>query len=303
MFDFWKEVIINDGARVKALSTLEGPIEKTGLRVERCADYEAQYVVDKTVYETECVEGVCASVNLKGLINAESRVAIELGLSVGQDSEFARPWSAFKKPFIVEAKDDASLIAAIREAVPAHIGHVETTLGEDGKTVTAAKLVINDPKVCVKSVKTATFNADTKVNDWNVLEEKNGVITSNVVPVGTGEWILENLRFPTHVNTRVAAPNADDMPVAGGKYTQYAFEYCVPKRGVHGSGAVGQPLASVTHHVFYVLKDAVPAFKAALEGLTIKPVFKGENTVATKEDDTVYSKVLNEDLPVEPKTE
>lgn len=302
MFDFWKEVIINDGARVKPLSTLGGPIAKTGLRVERCADYEAQYVVDKTVYKTECVEGACARVNLKGLISAESRVAIELGLSVGQDSEYARPWSVFKKPFIVEAENEAGLIKALREAIPAHIGHVEVTTGEGG-SITAAELVINDPKVCVKSVKTATFNTDEKVNDWNALEEKNGVITPNVAPVGTGEWILENLRFPTHVNTRVAAPNADDMPVAGGKYTQYAFEYCVPKRGVHGSGAVGEPLASVTHHIFYVLNgEAVTKFEAALEGLTPKSVFKGEST-ETKEDDTIYSKVLDTDLPVEPKTE
>jgi hypothetical protein len=278
MFDFWKEVIINSDDRLEAVKNAAG---ESLVRVKRCADYNPKNVVDGIMYKTECVEGVCASVNLKGLINAESRVAIELGLSVGQDSEFARPWSAFKKPFIVEAKDEASLIAAIREAVPAHIGHVETTLGGDGKTITAAKLVINDPKVCVKSVKTATF--DATANDWAALEEKESVITSNVVPVGTGEWILENLRFPTHVNTRVAAPNADDMPVAGGKYTQYAFEYCVSKRGAHGSGAVGQPLASVTHHVFYVL-EGVDA--SVLEGLVT-----AEGLITIPENEKAYSTV------------
>lgn len=286
MFDFWKEVIINSNDRLKKVKNAAG---EELVRVTRCADYNPKNVVDGIVYKTACVEGACARVNLKGLISAESRVAIELGLSVGQDSEFARPWFAFKKPFVVEAKDEAGLIKALREAVPAHIGHV--VVGEG-----TAELVINDPKVCVKSVKTATFNADAKVNDWNALKEKEGVITPNVVPVGTGEWILENLRFPTHVNTRVAAPNADDMPVAGGKYTQYAFEYCVSKRGVHGSGAVGQPLASVTHHVFYVL-DGVDA--SALESLAAKggliTIPENEKAYSTVR----YGKVVGKDAALE----
>lgn len=285
MFDFWKEVIINDGARVKALSTLEGPIAKTGLRVERCADYEAQYVVDKIVYRTECVEGNVAEITLPE--SGEGRLVIELGLSVGQDSEFARPWFAFKKPVVAEFDAKHSAADVMRLAVDSHIG-----------SVVGNKFVLVDPKVCVKKAVIETEDATGKVT------EEDLTVKHNAVPAGTGEWILENLRFPTHVNTRVAAPNADDMPVAGGKYTQYAFEYCVPKRGVHGSGAVGQPLASVTHHIFYVLNgEAVTAFEAALEGLTVKPVFKGEDTVETKEDDTVYSKVLDTDLPVEPKTE
>ena len=253
MFDFWKEVIINSDDRLETVKNAAG---EDIVRVTRCADYNPKNVVDGIVYKTACVEGVCARVNLKGLISVESRVAIELGLSVGQDSEFARPWFAFKKPFVVEAKDEAGLIKALREAIPTHIGRV--VVGEG-----TAELVINDPKVCVKNVKIAILNADG--TEWkNFSDVTEDAVTPNVVPVGTGEWILENLRFPTHVNTRVAAPNADDMPVAGGKYTQYAFEYCVSKRGAHGSGAVGQPLASVTHHVFYVL-DGVDA--SALEGL------------------------------------
>ena len=288
MFDFWKEVIINDAER---LSVVEGKV-----RVARCADYDPAYV--ETVYKTYPTVGACARVNLKDLISAESRVAIELGLSVGQDSEYARPWSVFKKPFVVEAKDEAGLIKALREAVPAHIGHV--VVGEG-----TAELVINDPKVCVKSVKTATFNSDAKVNDWNALEEKEGVITPNAVPVGTSEWILENLRFPTHVNTRIAAPNADDMPNGGANYVQYAFEYAVPKRGFHGQGAVGQAITSVTHHVFYVREDLAPkadSVFAKLGGLVeINEPVVGENVAKAEAEQEYYTAAKDADYTVEGK--
>ena len=78
-------------------------------------------------------------------------------------------------------------------------------------------------------------------------------ITKNIAPFGTGEWLVENLRFPTYPNLRYAGVNDDEKPVAGAFYTQFAFEYVSPSRGLHGQGTVGQALVSVTHHVFYVL--------------------------------------------------
>ncbi len=249
MFDFWKEVIINDAARLKKVTDAAG---KTGLRVERCADYLADYVLGKKVYKTEGSVGTPAVIALDKVAegHTDSIVRIELGLSAGQDSEFARPWFAFKKPVVVEFTGVDGLVKALREAIPAHIAVVvENNEGN-------FELRMVDARVCVNKVEVADRAAADSKEDWaeakDITKEK-GVVTKNALPFGTGEWILENLRFPTHVNTRVAAPNADDMPVAGAIYNQYAFEYCVPKRGVHGSGAVGEPLASVTHHIFYVL--------------------------------------------------
>lgn len=266
MFDFWKEVIINDAARVKALSDAKiyGD-KKAGIRVERCADYESKYIVDKTVYRTFPTAGKAAEIKLDGV--AAGRVVIELGLSVGTDSEFVRPWSVFKMPIVVEHDADHSLADSLRMVVDSHIASVVDN-----------KLVLADPRVCVKKAVVETADGETTLG-----------VTANVVPVGTGEWILENLRFPTHVNTYVGAPNADDMPQMGTEYVQYAFEYCVPKRGFHGQGAVGAPMASVTHHVFYVAKGAaVEAFEAALATLTepkieVKDINKNPNAETNTE--------------------
>ena len=254
MFDFWKEVIINDAAR---LETVKTAADKVALRVTRCADYIKDYVVDGKVYKTAPIEGAAAKINLATVAagHTDSRLTIALGLVEGHaDSEFARPWAAFKNSVAVEFKDLESLKAALRLAVDAHIASV---VGDEW--------VLVDPRVVVKEI----FVADRNGANFGADVDMKAAVTANVVPVGTGEWILENLRFPTHVNTYVGAPNADDMPQMGTEYVQYAFEYCVPKRGFHGQGAVGEPMASVTHHVFYVAKGAaVEAFEAALATLT-----------------------------------
>ena len=68
----------------------------------------------------------------------------------------------------------------------------------------------------------------------------------------TGAWLKENLRFPTHLNLRYDNVAGDDAPIDGAVYTQYALQYESERVGLHGQGAVGQKLVSVTTHVFYV---------------------------------------------------
>lgn len=288
MFDFWKEVIINDAERISKLSEVYADTElagkKTGLRVERCADYLTECVDPKVVYKTLPTAGKCAEITLPA--EGSGRAVIELGLSVGTDSEFARPWSVFKMPIVVEFDAEHPLADGLRLAVDGHIA-----------SVVGSKLVLADPRVCVKSA----IVEEAKAADGEGKQLPTLGVTANVVPVGTSEWILENLRFPTHVNTYVGAPNADDMPIANGKYIQYAFEYCVPKRGFHGQGAVGQAVSSVTHHVFYVLDGDVAAkFEEALKELVgadnIKLTYDNKKTEDVK-DDTIYSPALDEDVP------
>ena len=261
MFDFWKEVIINDINRFGEIETASG---KTALRVLRCADYFVDCIVDKKVYRTAPVDGAAAKINLATVVkgHTDSRLVITLGLVEGHaDSEFARPWAAFKNSIAVEFNDLASLKAALRLAVDAHIA-----------SVVDDELVLVDPRVVVKDA----FVYDRSDNFENYTDME-AAVTANVAPVGTGEWILENLRFPTHVNTYVGAPNVDDMPVANGKYVQYAFEYCVPKRGFHGQGAVGEPMASVTHHIFYVLESVDDKAKFTDLGLEVVDIKNGNS--------------------------
>lgn len=254
MFDFWKEVIVNDVNDI--VSTADG------LRIGNVT-YKPDNIVKNdegkgVVYKTPCQPAVCSKITVGTVTNTPTRVRIELGLSAGQSAEFAAPYFASKRTVVVDAETTANIVKALGVAL------------EGLATVSGSVITFNDPKICVNSIHTATINADTK--DWGEeTEQKSWITTKNVVPVGTGTWILENLRYPTGVNTAYVGPNADETVDPKGEYTQYAFEYSVPKRGISGQGAVGQALTSVTHHVFYVKGNADTKF-TAFESLAIETI-------------------------------
>ena len=89
----------------------------------------------------------------------------------------------------------------------------------------------------------------------------------------TGDWLIKNLRFPTHSTTGYYALAKDEAPIPGEIYTQFTFQYAVPRRGLSGMNAVGQRMMSVTTHTFYVRgltgneSDPAELFKQALSKL------------------------------------
>ncbi len=82
-------------------------------------------------------------------------------------------------------------------------------------------------------------------------------------------WIIHNLRLPTLANTNFWAVTKPEMPVVGGKYTQYCIRMCKDRDGIAGE-VVGQRATSVTNHVFYVLDSQAAAFEQALSAILAK---------------------------------
>jgi hypothetical protein len=131
----------------------------------------------------------------------------------------------------------------------------------------------------IKSAKLQMVEADPCLDGCSNVQYADVKVfapVKNVAPFATGEWLVENLRFPTYPNLRYAAVNSDETPIAGALYHQYTFGYCIERRGLTGQGAVGQMLSSVTHHVFYVLDAYKGDFEIALAeaGLTVVNVEK-----------------------------
>ena len=85
-----------------------------------------------------------------------------------------------------------------------------------------------------------------------------------VEPFATGQWLIENLRFPSYPNIRYNAVGKDAYPVAGDLYTMYSFEYIVGRPGLGGLSGVGQVMAAATRHIYYVASACVEAFEQAL---------------------------------------
>ena len=82
-------------------------------------------------------------------------------------------------------------------------------------------------------------------------------------PFATGQWLLENLRFPTYPNIRWAAVGEENRPIPGVTYVQYSFAYDSPRPQFGGLSGVGQKVEAVTRHIYYIPEALVSEFEAA----------------------------------------
>lgn len=98
-------------------------------------------------------------------------------------------------------------------------------------------------------------------------EPAASILVSGVEPFATGEWLIENLRFPTYPNIRWAAVGDEDRPVPGVLYTQYSFAYDSPRPQFGGLSGVGQKVEAVTRHIYYVPASLEKAFEDAFKEL------------------------------------
>lgn len=95
------------------------------------------------------------------------------------------------------------------------------------------------------------------------------VVTPGVEPFATGEWLIENLRFPTYPNIRWQAVGFEDRPVPGVVYVQYSFAYDSPRPQFGGLSGVGQKVEAVTRHIYYVPESLAQDFEDAFTDLGV----------------------------------
>ena len=101
------------------------------------------------------------------------------------------------------------------------------------------------------------------LNNKNTAKNAAEIIVEGVEPFATGQWLIENLRFPTYPNIRYAAPFEEDRPVPGVTYVQYSFAYDSPRPQFGGLSGVGQKVEAVTRHIYYVPESLAADFEAA----------------------------------------
>lgn len=304
MFDFFKEVIINSATlpaeegrdasgnafkRFYAITPdttaaeigsdeahYRKPKEET-FRVLRCADYVKSAVKDGKIYKTFGNKGKVAQVefNLNSInsVPGQYRILIDISLEGRYYSDYKYPWSEFHKPIMVEFNVPESsdlgtltntVVAALKKYVPSDYKYAVSVKKDSGKV----QVMCTDPYQIIKSAKIQKVTESGCYEGCSDCEyvdtDAEVTITKNVAPFATGEWLVENLRFPTYPNLRYASVNDDEKPIPGATYVQYAFEYVSPRRGLTGQGTVGQMLTSVTHHVFYVLDSLASQFDEAI---------------------------------------
>ena len=265
MFNYTKEVIINDPATIIA-GTTENGLGEGVVAIKRGGNYKIENIEGK-IYKTVGHTGTKAKavITPAALETADvARLTIYLSTPGTEFVEFGSPnWQEFGKPYIVEttAGDAAGLAAAIKLALNEDNAHFSVKVNDTKVELEAAETWMDFAEVNYDLV---TF-ADCSDCPKETVESKaaNVAITKGKTEFATAKWIVENLRFPSHPNLRYAPLYADEAPVAGTVYTEYSFEYKVKRSVPGGLSAVGQVADSIVRIVFYVAPGAQSAFETA----------------------------------------
>lgn len=295
MFDFQKEVIINsnlldDGVNPRFM-VMDGPVKL--FRVLRCADYRKEGLVEGVIYKTPAEKGQVASAAFN-LPTKEGTYRVVIGITlIGKYlADYAMPWSNFGKAVLAEFEVSAEdlgktkelqekMIKAIEMAIPENYRYVRVSVEDSGKVLVSCTDSHQVITVAELQEQRGISCPDSCTEKQYVTVDEAVEVTKNKMEIGTAAWLQENLRFPSYPNIRYAALNEEEYPVNGGLYTQFSFLYCMPRKGLHGQGTVGQALKSVTTHTFYVLSSLVDKFEEDL-----KKVFGDDSIKVVSPDNT-----------------
>lgn len=289
MFDYTKETILNSvtDKNVQAITGL--------LRIFRVGEYKVDYkstnIADGKVYKAKGTEGTKATATIAAVAGnsgsnaGKYRVTANMKNNSKFYADYATAVWKFQKPVYAEftvVGDDtdntAQLMAtkianAIKLALPENNKYVNVAVSGSNVVITAS-----DASDMFESVVIEKYEPNSVLPSEGqyVVSTAVGTITKtdNKVPFATGDWLIENLRFPSYPNTRYNSINGDEKPVPGQLYTQYSFRYIAERKNLSGIGSVGQRLVSITNHVFYIPSTLEATFEAKL-----KTAF-GENVMA-----------------------
>lgn len=270
MFDFQKEVVLNSLDSVEKF--------ENGFRVDGML-YKNEYV--GPVYKTEGYDGEPATItiNVSDVNAGKQQIIIELGLDNDYRGEFGSALYYFRKPILIDAREamTADSLKAALKKVCASNGNVLKFTNPDAEDAFVLEAV--DNFITVRKAEVVKFDCESVSCNDDMMEvaseKKDLAVTPNKAGFANYDYMLHNLRLPTYANIRFASPNVE-MPVKGGKYTQYSFEYTVPRR-LGGLSVAGQKTESTTIHTFFVLSTEAANFEKFLDKVTIKSVTKNEN--------------------------
>lgn len=302
MFDYTKETILNSvtDKNVQAITGL--------LRIFRVGEYKVDYkstnIADGKVYKAKGTEGTKATATITAVAgnSGSNRGKYRVTVNMKNNSKFYADYATavwkFQKPIYAEftvvgdsTDNTAALMAtkianAIKLALPENNKYITVTVDDDGVIITATDATDMFESVVIEKYEP---NSVLPSEGQYVVSTVVGTIakTDNEVPFATGDWLIENLRFPSYPNTRYNSINGDEKPVPGQLYTQYSFRYIAERKNLSGIGSVGQRLVSITNHVFYIPSTLEATFEAKLKTAFGEDVMAKEKIIEIIGNDSI----------------
>ena len=302
MFQYTKEIILNKvEGRVEVVDATNpySGVATKKLLIKRGGEYFADFVLPAKIYATEGYYGNpgkltvdFANVTLTpGLYQFQFRVKTPNQFF----AEYASPnWQVYGKPMLIsfevaaDAKSDAvaeQLGKLIELAIPANNKFITVTVNDSAVVIEGTNNFMTFDKVSLEKYDPTV--CDSCLGEYNPVAIEPE-IEDNLEDFATGEWIVENLRFPTYPNIRYASPAEDERPIAGNTYVEFSFAYQSPRPGLGGASGVGQAMTAVTRHIYYVPAGAeADAFKAMLDQIApveVKNAPKAEEAPVESEE-------------------
>ena len=291
MWNYYKTVVVNsavaeDGHDMFFESEVFSP-EKNAMTKAVSVWRNGQYDVEKLgkITKTEGYKGENAKlvIDCANLIAEAEDGVKDLGLyqltfKVEMDGKFLSDWASpvyqgFYKPFVIGLdvndvtveKMAEYLCEQINLALAENNKFIKVSFEGDNLTIEATDNYMILKPENFKFEKYEVIGCDTCLGEYipKKIREYITVEKEGKVPFATGTWLLENQRLPNTNNFRYFGFN-DEMPVAGAIYNQYSFDYRSERPGLGGHSGVGQEIAAITNHTFFVMQgEAADAFEAA----------------------------------------
>ena len=280
MWNYYKTVVINspvaedghdmffvEGDKVNVWRNGQYDLAKIG-KITETAGHKGKNAV-MTIDCTKLIPEASEGVHDLGLYQLSFKVEMD-GKFL---SDYASPaYQGFYKPIVVgldindentgKPADTAKYIAEqIKMALPENNEFIKVENKGDNVIITATDNYMFFKKESVKFEKYEVVGCDTCLGEY-IPKKIDVKVVDGKQPFATGTWIMENLRLPNTLNYRYFGSN-DEMPIANEIYTQFTFDYTSDRPGLGGHSGVGQAIAAVTTHTFYVASSAVAAFKTA----------------------------------------
>lgn len=225
------------------------------------------------VYKAEGTEGTIGNftVTLPGTLEEGDRLRLSFTIAlsmIDNDSLYSNDFSYKGKKFYIDFTytDSASDTALYVEKMVKQTG-----LNIYGRKLWKLEAEGSDIKVTgvtssqrFRDIKLEKIELDKDYAREETIDLKPEIeFVDGVDDFMTSNWILRNLRLPTHAHTRYAAEHKHENPIEGALYDQYTIHYCA-KRGQLGLNAVGQEVTSTTTHVLIIKKDISSKFEDCL---------------------------------------
>ena len=263
MFNYYKDIIIND------VSNCLVDNDTKMLVIKRGGNYDLSKIEGLKIYKTIGNAGTNAVVTIdqSKLNNSKDfyQIAIFPSTPTKELGEYAMAnYAEFGKPVLVEvgSKDADKIVAALNLALPYDNPFYKAEKASSKVKITFAKSWMNPADI--KIFEGTTTDGITTLTE-NTTSGLVTLTTPNVPEFATGNWLIENLRFPAYPNVRYAHPYADETPVPSTVYVQYAFNYKTERPVQGGLNVANEEVNAVSNHVFYVPSASASTFEGLFE--------------------------------------